>query len=95
MLPEREHKITPKHREKLIQSYANTFPISDYKPNIFRFHAIQVRELLDQAEAVEFVIEKGLDDKGIEVQILTCKDKDGEELPMILEVSIPCPPVCN
>ena len=92
-LPDRNHKITEEQRQEYLNRVSKQ-ALSGSEVRSFRFHSDQVKELVSQDGAVEFAVEKGVDEKGSEVAILICKDKEGKKLPIMLELSQPCPPWC-
>ena len=88
-LQERDHAISSEEKKRLIENLALQ------KTHVkHRFHAGQVRKVLSDEKAVEFVVEKGADDDGNEVVILTTFDAGGTELG-ILERGVLCPPICG
>lgn len=90
----RDHKITKEQRDEYVERVTQE-ALNKSQVRSFRFHSDQVKEMLNQNGAVEFVAEKGFDEKGMEVLVLHCKDEGKNILPVILEIAFPCPPFCN
>jgi len=94
LLKKRNHKITEAARQQYIENVTQE-ALNNSIVRMFRFNNEQVKELTNQAGAVEFDAEKGIDENGTEVLVLSAKDANGDRLPMILELCFPCPPACG
>ncbi|MEE9431145.1 MAG: hypothetical protein V3V16_08900 [Melioribacteraceae bacterium] len=94
ILRTRNHKITEAARQQYIENVTQE-ALDASIVRMFRFNNAQVLELTSQKGAFEFDAEKGVDENGQEVLVLSAKTETGERLPMILELCLPCPSLCG
>ena len=93
-LQDRDHRISHAERSFLRESYKKIEgEPTEAKPNKFRFNLKQVKELSEQENINEFDVELVADGDGIKTVVLSCA-KEGVEAPMLLELALPCPPLC-
>lgn len=91
------HRISESKMAELINNRVNLIESATLLNELQAesFEGEEVALLIEQEGFDKFVIHYGAHSNGQQCAILCGYDKNGNMLPIILEVSHPCPPFCN
>jgi hypothetical protein len=91
-LPIIDHHITKDKAKEIKDRFQTNNP---GKIKRFAFDAKQVQEVLDQAGCTHVAIYPASKDDGTDTVVVAAMDVQSQELPVMLEEAISCPPYCS
>lgn len=92
---DRDHKISFEKKNEYALRHIDQRTVSEDKPRLYRYNVDQVKELVNLEGADEVIIERGIDESGKEVVVISVIDQDRNPISHALELGVPCPPECG